>query len=791
MQLRVPRPSGAFTPVPLLQDTNEDFESHIGLAGEGNRPAAEPSATQLRHVASGDPAAFWRLWEEHEKYLYRICLHQLGGVQEEAEDALGVLMVKLLEQLPRYADRIQNLRAWLTRITYNLCIDIRREKWNQHVESIDELTATDSAALLSPGESPEEAALRVESHRHIYCAIADLALKLKLPFLLHHLHDLSYNEVAVRLAISPENARKRGQLARAVLQERLKRYISGTASPSLPTGQTDPDACLQFLWPTERSSIPPRQTAIRLVNVVLSSGVERSFYIDLDHKPLKLHPKIKSVTRYTWSHPSGWKKRLELAQLLYEAGEWREAIDEYQRVLERQPQLLRVYLDMGNMFGLMNNKSDSIATYQKALTIVREPAARHHLKGLIEVRRGDYRSAIMEFQAAAQIEPDHPTHWHNLGMVHKLIDSPQEALGSFEKSLTIDPQDIKALTYLPGLLHALGRVTAATRYVDQALSLQSENLLSIKSLADYRSERRLVFGKEGRKTRSLIKAGLRLATESPEVQESLALFHLCRGEWPEGVGVLRLFAEQHQSCPEAWCYYARALFRTGDLRNAAEAIGRACFLDPDSWKINSLAIEIWSRNGSTAELRVLLERLLENFSERWTAWAKAGWAFVVGLGEAERARVLSAHATQLQPQLADAWFQHSKVLALAGRPAEAITAAQVGWRWLPRDEDGSQSVPAAFGLAENHLFINDSGREQAWIDEGVQRLPGLIAVNPAEGYFWHARLLELSGDKPGALQAFRKSLEQNLFHPLRQDAETAISRLMSPLSKRAGSVTGR
>ena len=58
MQLRVPRPYGAFTPVPLLQDTNENFDPNMGLAGEGIRAADEPLATQLRHVASGDSAAF-------------------------------------------------------------------------------------------------------------------------------------------------------------------------------------------------------------------------------------------------------------------------------------------------------------------------------------------------------------------------------------------------------------------------------------------------------------------------------------------------------------------------------------------------------------------------------------------------------------------------------------------------------------------------------------------------------------------------------------------------------------
>jgi RNA polymerase sigma factor (sigma-70 family) len=747
--------------------------------GEAEHRVNELPDVELQPLARGDTDAFWRLWEEHEKYLYRICLRQLGGIQEEAEDALSLLMVKLLDLLPRYTDRIQNLRAWLTRITYNLCIDIRRElNRTRNLESIDELAAIESVELRSLSESPEEAALQQESRRYIYHAIDDLPVKLRLPFLLHHLDDWSYNEIAARLAISPENARKRSQLARAVLHETLEKYLSGTAKHCPHSEPGDLDTCLQH-FSSVQTPTPSRQTNVRLVNVVLNSGVEKSFCIPLAHKPVKLYQKIERAMRYTSNHPGGWKKRLELAQLLYEAGEWREAIQEYERVLEKQPGLLHVYLDLGNVLDLMDNKLDSIATYHKALQIVREPASRCHINGMIALRRGHYRKAIKEFQQATQIEPDQVGHWQNLAMVHVLRESPLDAIQSFNETLKIDPRDLDALTHLPRLLNDLGRIKEANRHVDEALILHEENVLLIKSLADYRSQRRLVFGSEGRKTLSLIKNALRLAGEAPEVQESLALFHLCRGEWNEGVAVLSSFAHAHRSCPEAWCYYAKALMQSGDAQAAAEAIRHACLLEPDSWRINLVASEIWSRRGPTLELRRLLENILEKFPERWSSWAKAGWACVVGLGEVERACVLSAHAPQLQPQLADPWFQHSKVLALAGRREEAITAAQVGWRWLPRDEDGWQSVPAALGLAENYRLINLEEREQAWIDEGVRRLPGLIAVNPAEGYFWQGKFLELAGDKAGALQAFTKSLAENLFYPIRQDAEAAISRLVS------------
>jgi RNA polymerase sigma factor (sigma-70 family) len=792
MQLRVPRPYGAFTPVPLLQDTNENFDPNMGLAGEGIRVADEPLATQLRHVANGDSAAFWRLWEEHEKYLYRICLHQLGGVQEEAEDALGVLMVKLLEQLPRYADRIQNLKAWLTRITYNLCIDIRRERnrtWN--LENVDELTATGSPALLSSSESPEEATLRRERRRYIDRAIDDLALKLRVPFLLHHLYDLPYNKIATRLAISPENARKRGQLARSILQDRLKQDLAGSTRPAQQCEKSDWDVCLRPYMVAEQvansvfEKIPAETVAVRLVNVVLNSGVERSFYIHLDHPPLKLYPKIERVTRYTGDHPSGWKKRLELAQLLYEAGQWKGAIQEYRRVLEKQPGLIHVYVALGNVLDLIEDELASIAAYQQALAIAQEPATRHHISGLIEIRRRNYQRAISEFEVATQIEPDHAVHWHHLAIVYLLEDSPLEALGCFEESLKINPNDVAALTHLPYLLLDLGRMGEAERCLDRVLRLHPANVLSVKCLADCRSRRRWVFGSEGKKTLGMIRVALRLAPESPEIQDLLASYHLCRGEWKEGIALMRTFTEQHRSCPEGWTYYANILFRTGDSRAAAEAVKRACRLDVHSWEANSTACEILSWQDPTSELRQLLEKMLETFPGRWRMWVEVGFAWIRGFKDGERAAAISARAPQLRPRLADAWFQHSQVLTLSGRYHEAIMSAEVGWKWLPDGEDGSQSVPAAFGLAKNYIFINAMGRGLPWISEAERRLPDLIAFRPAEGNFWQGKLLELTGDKRGALQAFRKSLELNLFYPIRHEAETAISRLTSPLSKRA------
>jgi RNA polymerase sigma factor (sigma-70 family) len=758
----------------------------------GQKTAEEGTwEVQLQALAGGDFSAFWRLWEEHQPYLYRVCLQHLGGVQEDAEDALSRLLIKLWDLLPRHAGSIKNLRAWLTRITYNLCIDIHRErKQTRNTKSIDDLTAAEGDALLRLIESPEEAALRQEIQGYLYHGVNDLTPKLRIPFLLHFLDDVPYSEIAAQLAISPENARKRGQLARGVLRNRLKNYVSGAEGPAYQDVSGDFDSFLEPALAKSTSDSPGKKgrtptVALRLVNVVLNSGVERSFCVPLDHKPLKLHPKIDSVTRYTSDHPTGWKKRLELAQLLYEAGQWQQAVEEYRRVLEKQPRLIHVYLDLGNVLDLMERKSDSIATYQKALTIVEEPATRHHISGLLETRRGNHQKAISEFQEAAQIEPLHAAHWHHLAVVYLLEDSSLEALGCFEESLKIDPHDVAALTHLPYLLRDLGRLLEAERYLETALKLHPENVLSMKCLADLRSERRWVFGQEGKKTLALIRDATRLAEGSPEIQHSLATYHLCCGDWDEGIAVLRTFTEEHPSSPEGWAYYAKVLFQTGDLESAAAAVKRARWLDLSAWEVNVAACEILSWQGATPELLQLLEEMLERFPRRWKAWTKVGLAWLTALKDPERAAAISSRGPQLQPRLADTWFQHSKLLALAGKYHEAIICAEVGWQRLAEDEDGSQSVPAAIGLAENHILVEEVGSEQAWLHEAAKRLPGFVTLNPAEGSYWQGRSFELKGEKPAALQSYVEALRHNLFYPLRREAAEAVDRLATPLSKRA------
>ncbi|WP_199245923.1 RNA polymerase sigma factor [[Phormidium] sp. ETS-05] len=71
-------------------------------------------------------ACFWQEWEKYKDYLYRCCLKWMGN-PTDAEDALSQAMLKAYSEFQKSANRIDNLKAWLTQLTRNLCLDIHRK----------------------------------------------------------------------------------------------------------------------------------------------------------------------------------------------------------------------------------------------------------------------------------------------------------------------------------------------------------------------------------------------------------------------------------------------------------------------------------------------------------------------------------------------------------------------------------------------------------------------------------------------------------------------------------------
>ncbi len=770
---------------------------------EDETEAGTASHPLLSELVNGNLAAFWKLWEQHRKYLYGVCLRQMGGIHADAEDALSRAMMTAWRRLPNHADKIHDLRSlrgWLARLTHNLCVDIHRERQRNggRLSSLDEFTPENVEAAGWSAESPEESLLRREMELYLHLMIARLTPNLRRPFVLRFFHDIPYGDIAAQLNLSSENVRKRIQQARAILQGKLSEYSAGLTGTALRLGELDgfeqllaglfAGDALCFEEASQGQMSPPR--TVRMARVVLPSGVERSFDILLDKSW-----EADEVGAHTLSesYPEVWEQQMARASLLQESGRWEEAAGELRRLITRRPDLTEAHLRLGELLSLSGRSEEARTVYEQALRDVKKESMRRHLRGLIEVSRGRYERAAGEFQQATLLEPHAHQHLHSLGLAHLRAGSYVEALEAFDEVLKRNPEDIVALTFSHDPLMASGRSREAVRRLRRAIKLDTKNAAAITRLIEHRLTLGAVAGVEGQETRRLLHMAERAAADAPEVRELLATYHVRRGEWEEGVSLLLAFVAARPMCPAGWRSLAHTLLRTGAYDEAADVIEKALALHPDDLDIQEAACEVFKRAERPAALRRILARMLARRPDRWSIWTTAGLALVGGrgreitFGDAERACSLSSHATRLRPQLADAWFQHGRVLAAAGRHREAVAALTDGWRLLTEEACDARTLAAAVWLGESCAACGDDVRARAWFETAVRRSPEQAALRPAATHFWHGRALEALGDKTNSVQSYSEALAAHILYPERQEALERLERL----TRRADSKTRR
>ena len=769
-------------------------------------PILETSATdsllseqRVLERVSDDPNAFFLLWPSYQHDLYHACLSWMDN-QQDAEDALSEIALKAWKQLPRHAEKITNLKGWLTRLSYNHCMDVQRQSQREGNHQVDLQTMNGAGTeIVADNPLPQEIILKHERSDYLCRAITFLPKHLREVVILRFWQDRSIQQIADHFDLSPSAVGKRLQEARTMLSVQMTDYLSGDGHL---TQAVDDDVTLNRsaceihyadaqMRSKERTEIQAQVAVIYCaVQVTLPSGVmraemsvkpagmphniERTFILPLRDKPTRVEQRLRSLQSDVQRYPTGWKKRLQLADFCYAIGRWEEAIDGYYQVIKKRPHSIELYLQLGQILRLLEREEEAIAVYEDALSQARQESTRHHLRGLISLSRRDYTLATTHLEAATKLAPDNGAHWHLLGRVHVTREAYQEALRAYDVALELNPDDLIALSEGYGSLVAMGRFTEALKRVRRTLKLAPHDLHAVKRLADHRSRMGLVSGEAYKQTRKLIRVARKMAPQAAYAEAARATYYLYRGKSKKGVLVLEEMVEKHPLNPDGWYHFGLCLFQSGDPQLASEAVQEALALRKDDYRLYRAACDILPHAGRVRVLQPLVKEMLERFPERWSAWSSAGRVFV--LSGDEQGCTLSAKATQLQPQLAEPWLEHGRTLALAGKDRQAIKALSNGYQYIPQ-EGGLLSVRASVWLAESYQKLGDSANCRKWWEEAARWAKDLVfrdlgktsGISLAMAHYWLGRALEGLGSFDMAMQAYQTALDHHLLCPARQD----------------------
>lgn len=528
------------------------------------------------------------LWEQCRQDLFTLCLRYMDGNYADAEDALAQVMMEAREALPGRAQEIVMLRPWLAQLARHICIDFQRSRL-RHQRAVKLIEAESSLVMAETnGHSAEKDLLRSEVQSEFYQMIASLPEAWRKPFILRYFRQMSCDEVAEQMNLSPEAVRKRLQHSRQFLREKLKgdvpesELIQGLRFDSRELTRATGEVMARPKRSELESGAPEIVSPFartRLVQVQLPCKVNREFRLFLQGTPAREAQRIQALSAHTKAHPRSWKKLQELVEILYATGQWKAAILAWSRRSGPRPGGPGTALRLGLMLRAMGQPAEAAAVYEEASLAARRPATRRHLNGLIALCRRDCKLAAQEFAAAASGEPGNAAHWHGLAAAHYCAHSHAEMLEALEQALSLNPGDLVALTAGHQALMATHQEAEAWKRANRVLELAPDDVLTLQQVAENRCRGGLIHGAAGKQTKRLIRRILGLAPDSDAASASLGCYLVARGDIAEGLAFSRRWTEKHTYCAHGWHQYASLAAMAGETQAAAQALAQARLLD--------------------------------------------------------------------------------------------------------------------------------------------------------------------------------------------------------------------
>lgn len=153
----------------------------------------------------------------------------------------------------------------------------------------------------------------------------------------------------------------------------------------------------------------------------------------------------------------------------------RESVMMIHRRADEAVNALKDPMRRGEYDKLVAQRAGSQATIQQRLT-QRTIAEQNYAKAKELTGQGDYYGAIVLLKQAVQFVPDHADAWHLLGACQERNPKwRRDAAESFQKALSIDPNNVEALISLGDLYKAEGLITRAQTCYEDALKIAPEN----------------------------------------------------------------------------------------------------------------------------------------------------------------------------------------------------------------------------------------------------------------------------------------------------------------------------
>jgi RNA polymerase sigma-70 factor (ECF subfamily) len=190
----------------------------------------------LARLRAGDEAAFEELVRVAGERMLAVARRMLGGREDEAQDAVQEAFLCAFRSLSSFDGR-SRLTTWLHRITVNACLMRLRTQRRRPERPIDDflpqfLPDGHQRNPSAPWKPPETSGIEGEELRSLVRAkVAELPEAYREVLMLRDIEDLSTEETAEALSLTPSAVKTRLHRARQALRGLLDPYLREAETP--------------------------------------------------------------------------------------------------------------------------------------------------------------------------------------------------------------------------------------------------------------------------------------------------------------------------------------------------------------------------------------------------------------------------------------------------------------------------------------------------------------------------------------------------------------------------------
>jgi len=330
------------------------------------------------------------------------------------------------------------------------------------------------------------------------------------------------------------------------------------------------------------------------------------------------------------------------SSIRHSRGDTESAMADLEKAIELSPLDPRLFNNRGFLKMGLRQFSEAQADFDKATELAPDYANPYNNRGLLMIARRQFASAIEQLDEALRLDANYVDAYNNRGFAHLQAGSIDAALADFNRATRLNPKYVNAINNR-GLLKAhVGDLDNAILEFTSAMILDPQN-------PKYYEHRSGVYRRMG--------------------NLEMALSDEARHDWLLKLQELTLAIQADPS--DAMRYVRRAQHQlTGEKVSAAmEDIEKALSKSPKLAEALLLRGRIHvDLNDFPAALRDA-KAVLE-MESRQDAWSLLGDA-QLGLKEYDAAIQSYAEARRIDPAVAEAYYQKSRILQASGQADEA------------------------------------------------------------------------------------------------------------------------